>query len=75
MFIVLEGIDGAGKGRQRNELVAMLKGKIKDLHTVDFPDHKGTLYRELIKPALLEKISLNKSAWFLGFAIEPGPDG
>jgi len=70
MFIVLEGIDGAGKGRQRNELVAALGNKVTELYSTDFPDHKGILYKELIKPALLEKVSLNKSAWFLSFVLD-----
>jgi len=70
MFIVLEGIDGAGKGRQRNELVSFLEGKVSKLQTTDFPDHSGVLYQQVIKPALLEKTTLNKSAWFLSFALD-----
>ncbi len=70
MFIVLEGIDGAGKGRQREEISLILKNKFKELISVEFPDHKGVMYRELIKPALLEKIAIDNKALFLAFALD-----
>jgi thymidylate kinase len=70
MFLVIEGIDGAGKGRQRNEITALLKPKFKKLHSLEFPDHQGILYKELIKPALLEKISLSPAAMFISFCLD-----
>jgi thymidylate kinase len=70
MFIVLEGIDGAGKGRQRVELSSFLQSRVKELHSYEFPDHQGVMYRELIKPSLLEKIDLSKNALFLAFVLD-----
>lgn len=70
MFLVLEGIDGAGKGRQRSEISSLLQPKIQKLTSVEFPDHQGVMYTQLLKPALLEKISIPKQAWFLAFALD-----
>jgi len=69
MFIVIEGIDGAGKGFQREQLVKYLsqKGVVK---TTDFPDHKGSLYKEVIHPAISGDIKVSKSALFLSFALD-----
>jgi dTMP kinase len=70
MFIVLEGIDGAGKGRQRNEIITLLQDSVQELGTTDFPDHKGVLYNHIIHPALHEEIDLSASSWFLTFALD-----
>lgn len=70
MFLVLEGIDGAGKGRQRIEVSKLLETKIAELFSLEFPDHQGVLYTQIIKPALLEKISIPKQAWFPAFALD-----
>lgn len=70
MFLVLEGIDGAGKGRQRIELTQILKQKFPGLFSLEFPDHQGVIYKNIIKPALLEKISIPKQAWFPAFALD-----
>jgi len=72
MFIVLEGIDGAGKGRQRLELIEKLrKDKPKVIiNSIEFPDHDGFLYKDLIKPVLLEKKSASKYSMFLAFALD-----
>jgi dTMP kinase len=72
MFIVIEGIDGAGKGRQRLELIEKLK-EVKPqtkIISIEFPDHNGFLYKELIKPVLLEKKSASKYSMFLAFALD-----
>jgi thymidylate kinase len=72
MFIVIEGIDGAGKGRQRIELIEKLR-KAKPqtkVVSIEFPDHNGFLYKELIKPVLLEKKSASKYSMFLAFALD-----
>ena len=70
MFIVLDGIDGAGKGRQRLEVCKYLEGKVKKLSTVDFPNHKSPIYKHLVHPALHEEIKLNSSSWLLSFVLE-----
>jgi thymidylate kinase len=72
MFIVLEGIDGAGKGRQRLELIEKLRINKPKLiiNSIEFPDHDGFLYKELIKPVLLEKKSASKYSMFLAFALD-----
>lgn len=70
MFIVIEAIDGAGKGLQRNEISAYLAKKVKNLTTKDFPDHQSIIYQQLIHPALHEEIQLSKSAMFLAFALD-----
>jgi dTMP kinase len=71
MFIVIEGIDGAGKGRQREELLLRLsKDKTKKITSIEFPDHNNFLYKELIKPVLLQKKKSSQSAMFLAFALD-----
>lgn len=72
MFIVLEGIDGAGKGRQRIELINKLKKEKPQVSvtSIEFPDHDGFLYKEIIKPVLLEKKSASKYSMFLAFALD-----
>jgi thymidylate kinase len=71
MFIVIEGIDGAGKGRQRLELIEHLQSRgIKNIDGTEFPDHQGLLYKNLIKPYLLSEIKIPKSALFLSFALD-----
>ena len=70
MFIVLEGIDGAGKGRQRNEIITLLQDRVKELHTTDFPDHKSVIYKNIIHPGLHQEIELTPSALFLSFMLD-----
>lgn len=70
MFIVLEGIDGAGKGRQRLEVTKIFKEKHLLVNSMEFPDHQGFLYKELIKPVLLEKKKASKKALFVSFALD-----
>ena len=70
MFIVIEGIDGAGKGRQRLELTNELQSLGQKCTSVEFPDHEGVLYREFIKPTLLQKRKMSKDALFLSFALD-----
>jgi dTMP kinase len=70
MLIVLEGIDGAGKGKQRQEVVKVLQSKIKKLSTYEFPNHQSPIYEHLIHPALHEEIKLNQASWFLSFALD-----
>lgn len=70
MFIVLDGIDGAGKGRQRSELVSSLSDDKQQVYTTDFPDHQGEIYKNVIHPALHEEITLSPQAWFLAFVLD-----
>lgn len=70
MFIVLDGIDGAGKGRQRSELVSKLSNNQQDVVTTDFPDHQSEIYKHVIHPALHEEIHLSPQAWFLAFILD-----
>lgn len=70
MFIVLEGIDGAGKGRQREELVRRCTDRRVAVSSVGFPDHDGFLYRELIHPALHDEKTVSKEGMFLTFALD-----
>jgi dTMP kinase len=70
MFIVLEGIDGAGKGRQRNELTSYLSGKFDDITSLDFPNHENVLYKHLIHPVLHGEIKLAPKSWFLSFVLD-----
>jgi dTMP kinase len=70
MFIVIEGIDGAGKGRQRNELVRLYSDTNSNVGTTDFPDHEGQVYKHIIHPALHEELELSSQAWFLAFVLD-----
>lgn len=70
MFIVIEGIDGAGKGRQRNELIRLFSDNNSQVVTTDFPDHEGQVYKNIIHPALHEELELSNQAWFLAFVLD-----
>ena len=70
MFILLEGIDGAGKGKQRLELTSYLKNKVAKLNSIDFPNHASPIYENLIHPALHEELTMNASSWFLSFVLD-----
>jgi len=72
MFIVIEAIDGAGKGFQRERLVDYLTSVklVDEVKTTDFPDHEGILYRDIIHPAISGDIKISKSALFVSFALD-----
>lgn len=70
MFIVLEGIDGAGKGRQRNELTSFLSRKYDRITSIDFPNHDNILYKHLIHPVLHGEINLSPKVWFMSFVLD-----
>lgn len=69
MFIVIEGIDGAGKGRQREELVAALSSD-QIIDTVGFPDHDSVIYHHVIHPAIHDEISIDSKTLFSAFALD-----
>lgn len=70
MFVVIDGIDGAGKGRQRSELVRFLSDSSEKISTTDFPDHQGEIYKHVIHPALHEEVEMTPQAWFLAFVLD-----
>lgn len=70
MFIVLESIDGGGKGRQREEIEEYYKAKGVAIKTMGFPDHGNCLWNEYIHPALHKERILNKFTWFVAFAFD-----
>lgn len=70
MFVVIDGIDGAGKGRQRTELVNFFADKDLKVSTTDFPDHQGHIYKNIIHPALHEEIEMTPQTWFLSFVLD-----
>ena len=69
MFIVLDAIDGAGKGRQRLELVAMLHKRGYKVESLEFPVH-DKFYEDVIHPALQGEIKLNAASWVLAYLLD-----
>lgn len=70
MFIVLESIDGGGKGRQRTELEEYYVSKGINVKTMGFPDHNNSVWRDYLHPALHGEKVLNKFTWFVSFAFD-----
>ena len=70
MFIVLDSIDGGGKGRQRIEVTNFLEEnygiKVKGL---EFPVH-NVFYESVIHPALQEETTMNKASWVLSYLLD-----
>lgn len=48
MFVVIEGIDGSGKGTVTKELAARLQQDGRTVETISFPRYDKTLYGKLI---------------------------
>jgi len=69
MFIVLDGIDGAGKGRQREEVIAQLQIQNKQVAGEEFPVH-NSFYENVIHPALQEQITMNGPSWVLSYLLD-----
>jgi len=70
MFIVLESIDGGGKGKQREILGQIYKAKLKDNFKEEgFPVH-NSFYENVIHPALQEETHMNKSSWVLSYLLD-----
>ncbi len=69
MFIVLDGIDGAGKGRQQEEVVAVLKAKGIEVEGQEFPVHNA-FYENVIHPALQEQTTMNGPSWVLSYLLD-----
>lgn len=70
MFIVLDAIDGAGKGRQRFEVSNIIKSKYnKKVRSVEFPIHDA-FYEVVIHPALQEWKKMNGPSWVLSYLLD-----
>lgn len=70
MFVVIESIDGGGKGAQRELLAKRLAGLLgKSLDTEEFPVH-NQFYEQIIHPALQEQHTLSKQSWLLSFLLD-----
>lgn len=70
MFIVIEGIDGAGTGMQAWAVAERLKQKGLQVKTQEFPDHHHPLYQNLIHPAVHQEIALKPDELFLLFLAD-----
>ncbi len=70
MFIVLESIDGGGKGRQRIEVSDFLDKEYGiEVKGVEFPIHDA-FYETVIHPALQKETKMNGPSWILSFLLE-----
>ncbi|MDQ7021757.1 MAG: hypothetical protein Q9M91_08185 [Candidatus Dojkabacteria bacterium] len=70
MFIVFDSIDGAGKGKQREEVLSYLgKNTELELKGKEFPIH-NVFYESIIHPALQEETTMNGSSWVLSYLLD-----
>ncbi|MEO6728594.1 MAG: hypothetical protein ABIM99_01600 [Candidatus Dojkabacteria bacterium] len=70
MFIVLDSIDGAGKGKQREVLEQYLKANTSiKLKTEGFPVH-NEFYNYVVHPALQEEKTMNGPSWVLSYLLD-----
>jgi thymidylate kinase len=70
MFIVLDAIDGAGKGRQRIEVADRLDKEYGlRVKTQDFPVHNA-FYETVIHPALQGEKKMNSASWVLSYLLD-----
>lgn len=70
MFIVLDSIDGAGKGKQREVLEQYVKSKTNlELKTEGFPVHND-FYANVIHPCLQEEKTMNGPSWVLSYLLD-----
>lgn len=70
MFIVLDSIDGAGKGKQREVLEMYLRKNTKlDIKTEGFPVH-NKFYEHVVHPALQEETTMNSASWVLSYLLD-----
>ena len=63
-FIVIEGIDGSGKGTQVNRIVAHLRKRKVPVKTFSYPDRQGPI-GSLIDQYLHRKYNFSKEVQFL----------
>ncbi len=70
MFIVLDSIDGAGKGLQRIEVSNYIRTSLnKEVHGEEFPVHNA-FYETVIHPALQQQTKLNKASWVISYLLD-----
>ena len=70
MFIVLDAIDGAGKGHQRIEISDRLKKEFGlVVKSEEFPVHNA-FYEVVIHLALQEEATMNGPSWILSFLLD-----
>lgn len=70
MFIVLDAIDGAGKGHQRLALKKYILENTKlELASEEFPVHNA-FYETVIHPALQEEVTMNSASWVLSYLLD-----
>jgi dTMP kinase len=71
MFIVLESIDGGGKGKQREEITSLIEETYPtfDLKSQGFPLHND-FYNVLTHRALQGEIDMNNESWILAFLLD-----
>lgn len=69
MFIVLESIDGGGKGFQRIEVTDYLVKKGLKVKSAEFPIHNA-FYETVIHPALQGEYKMNRSSWVLSYLLD-----
>lgn len=70
MFIVLDSIDGGGKGHQREKLLDHFKKNSSiEIASEEFPVH-NEFYETVIHPALQEEVQMNKASWVLSYLLD-----
>lgn len=74
MLVVLESIDGGGKGKQRKEVANALRAKYPEVEIEDleWPDKviENSIYNDLLHHWLHKEIELNADSVFLAFLLE-----
>ncbi len=69
MFIVLESIDGGGKGLQRIEVSDKLAKAGYKVEGAEFPIHNA-FYETVIHPALQGEEKMNRASWVLSYLLD-----
>ena len=63
-FIIIEGIDGCGKGTQTKKLVSYFRKQKKEVKSLSYPDRNGPI-GALIDQYLHKKYNFSKEVQFL----------
>ena len=69
MFLVLESIDGGGKGFQRIEVSDRLDKMGYKVKGAEFPIHNA-FYETVIHPALQGETKMNTASWVLSYMLD-----
>ncbi len=70
MFIVIEGIDGAGTGTQSKKVTRALEEQGMTARFQEFPDHHHPIYDYLLHPAMHQEIDFATDEHFLLFLTD-----